>query len=327
MNKCEEEILKGYRSLLPYLRQWGSIIDSKLNEEILSQFKDQSSVQMSPLFRVKDEKSFLYKALYRKKSYSDPLKDIEDKVGTRVVVLKSSDILVLSDAICNYSAWDSKITKNIDQEIENNPKNFDYQSLHIVVCPKDNDRSFDDLIKQKLTCEIQIRTLLQHAFAEISHDSAYKGPYKNDREIIRKLSKSMALMEATDDYFCNIFDLMKCEKRFFRNYMNDLTAIYKEINSNYADGDINFFITDAVMYLLDLKPVKIDRLSTYVVEENKMLSRIISSNQAALFCQPVFLLINYYFANHRSFLIENWPLSNKSLNLLYEVNNTSVGDL
>ena len=71
---------------------------------------------------------------------------------------------------------------------------------------------FDNSVKPYLTCEIQIRTLLQHAFAEVSHDSTYKGPYKNDKGILRHLAKSMALMEATDDYFCNIFSLTSDEK-------------------------------------------------------------------------------------------------------------------
>ena len=85
-----------------------------------------------------------------------------------------------------------KLTKDIDQEIEDKPNIFDYQSSHIVVRPLESDNNFSTELINSLTCEIQIRTLLQHAFAEVSHDSTYKGPYKNDKEILRRLAKAMA---------------------------------------------------------------------------------------------------------------------------------------
>ena len=326
MLDSENRILEDYKALTPDLHKWGAYVDCVLKKELMSRFEDKNAIQIPPSYRLKDEKSFLYKALYRRKSYVNPLLDIEDKVGTRVVVLKSLDIQLAYDLICKSDAWESKTTKSIDQVVEDDPKKFDYQSLHMVVSPKDDNSDYDKAIRPLLTCEIQIRTLLQHAFAEISHDSSYKGPYKNDKDVIRRLSKSMALMEATDDYFCDIFDLMRSEERIYRNYMNDLRFLYMELNASFKDSDVDFFITDAVFELLDLILINQSDLSVYVEKEKDKLIKIIRKNHEVFFSQPVFILANYYFTYHRAFLDENWPLSRDSLALIYRVNGTSFGN-
>src|SRR5690606_13413889 len=202
-------------------------------------------VKIFPSHRIKEEISFLSKALYRRKLYNDPFVDIEDKVGTRIVVLKSNDIEIVSNKIMKCNKWQAKITKDIQQEIEDKPHIFDYQSLHIVVWPSEDDPLFEKEIKSHLTCEIQIRTLLQHAFAEVSHDSTYKGPYKNDKGILRHLSKSMALMEATDDYFCNIFELMSDEKRYYTQYLKEIIELYTSFNT-FDRQDLDYFVTDSI---------------------------------------------------------------------------------
>jgi ppGpp synthetase/RelA/SpoT-type nucleotidyltranferase len=211
MNEQEQNILKEFNNLRDNLDSWGAYVDKELLKILQEDFINNNLLKIYPNYRLKQSKSYLYKALYRKKEYTNPLIDIEDKVGTRIVLLKSDDIEKAADIILNHTEWDAKITKNLTDEIENKPKLFDYQSMHLVVKPKE-DKGYNNEIKDLLTCEIQIRTLLQHAFAEISHDSTYKGPYKNDKEILRHLAKSMALMEATDDYFCQIFTMMSNEE-------------------------------------------------------------------------------------------------------------------
>lgn len=319
----EKEIIEKFRRISSDLCRWGAYVDNKLKKSILICLEDKSAVQMEPAYRLKDEKSFLYKSLYRNKNYSNPLIDIEDKLGTRIVLLKSSDVLTVKNLVCESDAWVAKITKDIYQEIEDQPRNFDYQSLHIVVSPCDSSSDFDSTVRPYLTCEIQIRTLLQHAFAEISHDSSYKGPYKNDREILRNLSKSMALMEATDDYFCRIFEMMLDEERFFKNYMNQLKSIYSNLVPEKVDSSIDFFITEEIFGLLVKQEVQINDLTAFVSGNESHLIKIISNNKEAIFEQPVFLLIQYYFQKHRCFLTNEWPLSQESLKIVYRANNTS----
>ena len=323
MNKQEEQILSDFVTLLPSLKAWGTFVDEYLTKEILSHFSKENIVKFFPSHRIKDQKSFLFKALYRKKPYKNPFTDIEDKIGTRIVVLKSSDIKKVADDILKCPKWNSKITKSIEQEILDKPNIFDYQSLHIVVQPLEGDSTFESAVRPCLTCEIQIRTLLQHAFAEVSHDSTYKGPYKNDKGIIRHLAKSMALMEATDDYFCDIFTLMSDDKRYYTNYMNEIIVLYKSFNEDFDKQDLNFAITESIFELLELQRVELAELTFYVEKHKERLGKIIRLQTGLLVQQPIFLLVNYYFDIHRTFLKDNWTLSEDALKSIYAVNNTS----
>ncbi|MBK8344634.1 MAG: hypothetical protein IPL12_15865 [Bacteroidetes bacterium] len=90
---------------------------------------------------------------------------------------------------------------------------------------------------------------MQHAFAAVSHDSTYKGPYKNDKEILRRLAKAMALMEATDDYFCNIFSMMSDEKRHYALYLKEMINLFREFKKDFENSELNLFITDSIFDL------------------------------------------------------------------------------
>lgn len=313
MNK-EEHIISEFNLLKPDLLEWGKYVDSKLIELIKSIDPSEYILKIKPSFRIKSDDSYLEKALYRKKSYTNPVIDIEDKIGTRVVLLKSTDVEDISNIILDSTFWNSKVTKSRNDEIEDKPTIFDYQSQHIVVWPKE-DSNYEKTKISSLTCEIQIRTLLQHAFAEVSHDSTYKGPYKNDAEIIRQLSKSMALMEATDDYFCRIFDLMKDESRKYSNYLKELNRIYiNEIKPGPSLFTINYELSDSLISLIDVVEVPISNLESFVSKHLSELKALVSRNNHLFLTQPIFILLYYLLVNHRTILEQNWPLNLQSLN-------------
>jgi ppGpp synthetase/RelA/SpoT-type nucleotidyltranferase len=323
MNNTEQTVLNRFKDISNLLIKWGDFVDNHLINVVMKRMIEQHMIKILPKYRIKDDISYLQKALYRRKPYIDHLLEIEDKIGTRVVVLKSDDIIELKECILNNEYWEAKITKNSTEEIQELPRLFDYQSIHIVVKPKKNNGLIPNEYLDFVTLEIQIRTLLQHAFAEISHDSTYKGPYKNDNEILRMLSKAMALMEATDDYFCNIFALMNNEKRELSSYLNEVTRLYIEFNKEFKkiDNDLNF--SDSILYLLDLKKVNISELEVFCEKYNNDLKNIIKIENGLLFQQPIIILVFYYFINHQTFLKDNWPLNIEALKNIYSVWGTS----
>ena len=52
--------------------------------------------------------------------------------------------------------------------------------------------------------EIQIKTILQHSWAEIEHDLGYKTEFEVPRNIRRSFSKAASLLETVDDIFSDI---------------------------------------------------------------------------------------------------------------------------
>ena len=320
MNDKELQLIEDYERIKPALQRWGNFVDETLTKEVLQELNTGNFVKILPNNRVKDCKSFLFKAFYRQNLYENPFIEIEDKVGTRVVVLKSDDIATAADLIIGFKGWKAKITKELRQQIEDQPKIFDYQSLHIVVFPESNYT--DELGVDFLSCEIQIRTLLQHAFAEVSHDSTYKGPYRNDADILRDLAKSMALMEATDDYFCRIFNLMSDEKREISVFLRELTTLYKQLQPTF-DNSVNFDLTDRLLGLQLQQKISLEEIERFMQKRKKELARAISKKNGAIFEQPISLLVSYYIHYHQTFLKENWPLNLQSLKDMFKAFNIS----
>lgn len=327
MNEIETKILTDFNSLKVALNKWGKFVDDTALSILNKPFITEHKLKIPCSYRLKEDKSFISKALYRGKKYTEPLKEIEDKIGTRLVLLTTDDVDAVSKVLLNSDKWHSKVTKDIDTLIDEEPEKFSYQSIHVVVWPLENDKNYENVAHELLTCEIQIRTLLQHAYSEVSHDSTYKGPFKNDKEITRHLAKSMALMEATDDYFCDIFKKMSDDKRKYANFINELITLYLGFNASFKKEDLDFDLSKLTFLLLDKKDIAINDIQDFSIRNNADLTSAIVPQNGYLFEQPICILLSYYFFKHRNFLRTEWPLSLESLQNLYRVFNTSFDAL
>src|SRR5690606_11585815 len=128
--------------------------------------------KIDPSYRVKSPESVIEK-LARKK-YTNPHQEMTDLVGARFVVLLRSDIAVVDRAIINRSCWSVSKDRDYINEALSDPSVFDYQSMHYLVRNLE-DRTIEGVhVPDGLTCEVQVRSLLQHAYAELVHDDIYK---------------------------------------------------------------------------------------------------------------------------------------------------------
>ena len=302
MSTEEDKLREDFKTLLPSLIKWMEKVKMFLDED-LEGMSEQLKVKIPSSFREKNIESFIGKALYRKKSYTDPMIDIEDKVGGRVVFFFIKNVNEAYEILEKDTRWNCKTTRNIEKEIGNQPNSFDYQSIHIVVWPTDSDKNFSKDEKKYLTCEIQLRTLLQHAYAEMSHDNVYKGPFKNDKKILRHLAKSMALMEAADDYFCRIMDQMIDKERPHNAYFDNLLKLFKNIVPNFDDSEIDWGFTNDVFALFVLKEISVKEISDFV-ERTKSKIQLAINDQNHITRQPAFLLLAYYLLKHPKWLDE-----------------------
>jgi putative GTP pyrophosphokinase len=148
-------------------------------------------------WRLKDEDSFLKKA----RKYSDPTSQIEDLAGVRVITLlqrearRAVELVQLSFDV--LSVTDKKLELGIDQ--------FGYASVQFVVRLSKDRAAFPEMRRYEgLRVEIQVRTILQHAWAEIEHDRRYKFSGTLPETIDREFSQLAAQMESADDRFSSI---------------------------------------------------------------------------------------------------------------------------
>lgn len=316
MIESEKIILTEFRALNNSLKKWGEMVD-KYIMEFLNEPSFVNHIKIKPKYRLKDESSYLEKALYRNKKYKNHLLEIEDKIGTRIVLLKSDDVLNVAEKLQNQNVWRIKKTKNTFDYAVEEAGLFDYQSLHLVCIPPEGSIDFPKDEIPFLSCEIQIRTLLQHAFAEISHDSTYKGVYRNDKEMLRKLAKSMALMEATDDYFLEVFQMMADEKRYYRNYLNELITLYKKFVPGFDETKIDFKLSDTMFELLQIEKIDVDKINSFTQKSEKEIKLAYSNLDSYITKQPVSLILLYFIINLSNQLKSNWTMSEGILKEFY----------
>lgn len=161
--------------------------------------------------RVKDWPSLKSKARKRNKDgspqYPEPWRDIHDIIGVRVTTYHSTEIpsaiAVLRDSF--------KVHRNVDKTTETRVSGtFGYGSHHLVL---EVDGSIDELSDYRgLIFEVQIRTVLQHAWAEFEHDIRYKrGPEEPDPAVDRAFTLAAGLIELADQQFDLIASIQNSE--------------------------------------------------------------------------------------------------------------------
>ena len=125
--------------------------------------------------------------------YSDPKTQIMDFAGVRLVVYLPSEVQVVEKAVkCLFG----DNIRNEDSENKVNRLGEDkvgYLSVHYVVVLNPTEREY--LRLNGLKCEIQIRTVLQDAWAQIFHDRVYKNSAVTDKE--SNLSRTVNLLSGT----------------------------------------------------------------------------------------------------------------------------------
>lgn len=291
---------------------WGRFV----SEEIYSTLRKSLGDDKAKLFlkihsepRLKSIASALGKV--GRKGYDNPVVQMTDLIGVRFVVLLSVDIRVISEIIENCDKWDATVSKDYLSEIDVNPKIFDYQSRHYEVRPKAKFDYCGESITPEMCCEVQVRTLLQHAYAELVHDSVYKPSSDVPKSAERQIARSMALMETTDDLFCKTMEILADNSKERNAFLEFLSGYYAEkIGRQYLDEDlhVNFSIIDTFKYHIDDNLP--NKIHTLLNEKKYIPIRIINRVEYnPLFTQPCILFV-YWLASQidSGEILSTWPL-------------------
>jgi putative GTP pyrophosphokinase len=196
------------------------------------------------------------------------------------------------------------------------PYVFDYQSIHYIVRAR-NNLGLDGIVIPKGTpCEVQIRTMLQHAHSELTHDTIYKPSVEKTPEMERAVSKAMALIEATSDYFEDVARLIERLVTPTKKLNEDLAHLYRDrvgvpaeptraeglLLDAYGSDDLT--LLEKLREFLDLKRYVPERIAD-------------RSKTKILFRQPSILLVyNAAFASPRQ-AAAKWPLTPNELASVY----------
>ncbi|MDL2237471.1 hypothetical protein LJC56_06545 [Christensenellaceae bacterium OttesenSCG-928-K19] len=173
-------------------------------EKLLSILIDQEGIHChSIVHRVKTKESYLKKC--ETKAYSDPAKQVMDLAGVRIIAYTNTDVI----KICNIidREFDVDNGNSIDTATRLDTNKVGYLSVHkIIVLNKERLDLAEYSRFRDLKCEIQVRTMLQHAWAEIEHDRGYKFNGVLPPEIKRRLYLIAGVLEVMDYEFQQIAD-------------------------------------------------------------------------------------------------------------------------
>ena len=146
--------------------------------------------------RTKSIESFAAKAertVDGRRLFSDPLVEITDQVGLRVITYLREDV----DAVATLLADEMRLLDDRDMGLETAREGrWGYASRHLLV----------GVEGEQQPASIQVRTVLQHAWAEFEHDIRYKGsiPAEHAPDLDRRFTLAAGLLELADREFTGI---------------------------------------------------------------------------------------------------------------------------
>jgi GTP pyrophosphokinase len=180
-------------------------IAAAITAEISEYLKDEPRIDRV-VARPKSVKRFLSKAATKSHDggakYSDPLHQIQDQVGARIIVFYPSDVPRISAIVERYFRPIEARSIVPDSEWE-----FGYFGKHyVLLLPSDVLAKLPDKSKAPDFFELQIKTLFQHAWSEADHDLGYKPeetPLSGDA--LRLLALASAQSWGADRIFDQLF--------------------------------------------------------------------------------------------------------------------------
>lgn len=174
--------------------------------------------------RVKDRIS-LEKKIDRKLGKYSSLSDITDIAGIRIITYLESDV----DTVAELIEKEFEIDKPNSVDKRNlRFDQFGYRSLHFVAeCNDHRNKLIEYKRFKSLKFEIQIRSILQHAWAEIEHDLGYKGKTSIPDAYKRGFMRIAALLESADLEFDRL-------KKELKKYESEVPNLIKKQPKNVA---------------------------------------------------------------------------------------------
>jgi putative GTP pyrophosphokinase len=329
----EDQLIEEYNKLKPKLEEWANFVDLTLQNIICNNINCENiKIQIPPKYRLKSDKSLIGKAFYNEqfKSSSNPLKRIEDKVGTRIVLTSLKDTEKVKEIVLsNQQHWNVRISRDLNKNVTKNPKEFDYTAIHLNLIPLNSSTIFEGYSKANLeshVCELQIRTLLQHAFAEVAHDTIYKGAFASNNQLVRLLSKAEALMEVTDEYFCNAYETMENVEEYEKSFLTGLIRLAEsELEFKFEKNSIDILLTNDIFNIFEIRNIDIKEIERIVQDKRTLFKQLFKNMKSYLGKQPVLIFIAFLVFFDSSELKDKWHLEESILKEIFMRLNYSFG--
>lgn len=205
--------------------------------EVMKKLMDDRILPLCPMAKIegrtKKVASFARKILTKKK-YTDPLVEMTDLHGVRVVTQIDAEVETVRRFVRDHPELFVIDEKNSEDKLSRlRSGEFGYRSVHFVLslteaavaeaAATEGLRHLDlpHLKLHQLKVELQIRTQLQHAWADIGHDRLYKGAFKPPKRFERESARLAALLESAGEGFSRLVDGLDEYECHFGSYLDE----------------------------------------------------------------------------------------------------------
>jgi len=198
-----QSILEEYRSQRPVFEEMHAAIPARIR----SVFEETGIIVASIESRVKTEASLVGKLELKGSKYAT-LDDITDVFGVRIITFYTDDVDKAASVVDRLYEidWENSVDKRKLHEIDS----FGYMSLHYVCRTPEYPYRF----------EVQMRTILQHAWANMNHDTGYKSGVEVPVDYRRNMNRLAGMLELVDEQFSRI----RTEINDYRRQVQSLVA-------------------------------------------------------------------------------------------------------
>ena len=188
-----------YGKLRPQYEQFAARVS-----DLLSILLAEKSVHVHAIeHRAKTLDSFRDKLNRPGKKYDNPMEELTDLAGLRIIVYHPEVVKLVEEIVRSEFTIDEANSSDTSARLAANE--FGYLSIHLVVgLSNQRKRLVEWRAHSEFRAEIQIRTVLQHAWAAISHELQYKHEDDIPETLKRKLFRLSGLLELADEEFSSI---------------------------------------------------------------------------------------------------------------------------
>jgi ppGpp synthetase/RelA/SpoT-type nucleotidyltranferase len=270
-------------------------------------------------WRAKKVDSFVKKALRR--GYADPIEQIGDKAGGRVIVHYLADVPTVERLVrdvCQVDRRESKLDALSYDELG-------YLGVHYDVRPKpETVATATTPGLERRRAEIQIHTKAQSAWAVVSHELLYKSAVQAPDDLRRDVMRLVALVELFDAEVARFRQAVESHPDFSEmTVIKPLDDAIVRFTGRRPDPGLSVLSIPAVVRLYAEPPEDVFAavIEPFLHAESGRLSAIFEryrddERANPLLFQPEALLIFERLEHDRDRLKASWPVDKLPLELL-----------
>ncbi|EGV16228.1 RyR domain-containing protein [Thiocapsa marina] len=235
-----------FKAVRPDYRLFAAIV-----ERVLKRAAGELGISAIVQARVKELASFAEKTIRKQASYRDPVNSMTDLCGARVITESTDAIAPICAFIRKHFLIDEANSEDTAARL--GVGEFGYRSVHFIVALKPGEltediaavmaeqaqdpevarivarlherRSHEECDGKsyapgpKYRMEIQVRSLLQHAWASLYHDRVYKSAFNLPANLKRDLLRIAAVLEDADESFARAIAAVDGYREYFGTYL------------------------------------------------------------------------------------------------------------